>query len=199
MLVDVATRTEVELLPSGYHLGARLGWNALGLTLFQPECAEAGCAGTGDKGGTFVWDGAQFKRWSDLRFVASSGSWTIMERLRSFSDPSSPRSVVVRGAQGDVALNAQAKDARALAITDLGESLIWRPDPDQQAQRGTIARFASDGSMRWQAELVGTVLDTVGSNAVLVASPTGKIELYDLPRMLRFETGAHWPIAIASR
>lgn len=86
VLIDVATKSEREILPSGYHLGATLRWTPLGLTLFQPECAEAGCAGAGDKGGTFVWDGAVFKRWSDLRFVAKSGDWTLLERLRSLSD-----------------------------------------------------------------------------------------------------------------
>jgi hypothetical protein len=199
VFIDVATRAERELLPSGYHLGAKLGWTALGLTLFQPECAEAGCAGTGDKGGTFVWDGAAFKRWGDLRFVASAGSWTLLERLRSFADPSSPRSVVVRGPQGEVTLDAQAKDARGLAITDLGEAIVWRPDPNQLTQRGTLLRFAPDGSVRWQAELVGTVLETVDSNTLLVASPTNQVELYDLQRMLRFETSARWPVAVTSR
>ncbi|MGH2491947.1 MAG: hypothetical protein ACRDF9_10590 [Candidatus Limnocylindria bacterium] len=56
VLIDVASKTEREILPSGYPLGATLEWTTLGLTLFQPECAEAGCAGVGDKGGTFVWD-----------------------------------------------------------------------------------------------------------------------------------------------
>lgn len=42
VLIDIVGKTEREILPSGYHLGARLEWTALGLTLFQPECAEAG-------------------------------------------------------------------------------------------------------------------------------------------------------------
>jgi hypothetical protein len=199
VLVDVGTGTEREILPGGHHLGARISWTPLGLTLFQPECAEAGCAGTGDKGGTFVWDGAAFKRWSDLRFVASAGSWTLLERLTSFGDYSTPRSVIVRGPQGDVALNAQARDSRALAINDLGEALVWRVDPDPIAQRGSLLRFGPDGTVRWQANLVGTVLDTVGMDVVLVASPTSAIELYDLKRLLRFETSAQWPNAMALR
>lgn len=199
VLVDVVTGTEHEILPGGYHLGARIGWTALGLTLFQPECAEAGCAGMGDKGGTFVWDGAAFKRWSELRFVASAGSWTLLERLRSFGDRSSPRSVIVHGPQGNVALNAQANDSRAIAMNDLGEALVWRVDPDPIAQRGSLLRFGPDGTVRWEANLVGTVLDSVGMDVLLVASPTNAIELYDLKRMLRFETSAQWPQAVAAR
>jgi hypothetical protein len=195
----MAAGTEREILSGGYHLGARLGWTALGLTLFQPECAEAGCAGAGDKGGTFVWDGATFNRWSDLRFVGSAGAWTLLERLRSFSDRSSPRSVIIRGPQGEVALDAKAIDSRAIAISDVGEALVWRPDTDPIAQRGSLLRFGPDGSVRWQANLVGTVLDSVGMDVLLVASPTNAIDLYDLSRMLRFETSAQWPNAVASR
>jgi hypothetical protein len=199
VLIDVASGTEREILAGGYHLGARIDWTALGLTFFQPECAEAGCAGMGDKGGTFVWDGATFNRWSDLRFVASAGGWTLLERLRSFGDRSSPRSVIIRGPQGEVALNAQARDSRAVAINDLGEALVWRPDTDPIAQRGSLLRFGPDGTVRWQADLVGTVLDSVGIDLLLVASPTNAIELYDLKRMLRFETSAQWPNAVVAR
>jgi len=196
ILVVFAVPTDLIL---GLSFAGRIAWTALGLTFFQPECAEAGCAGTGDKGGTFVWDGSVFKRWSDLRFVASAGSWTLLERLTSFGDYSTPRSVIVRGPQGDVALNAQARDSRALAINDLGETLVWRPDTDQIAQRGTLLRFGPDGIVRWQANLVGTVLDSVGMDFLLVASPTNAIEVYDLKRMLRFETSAHWPSTVAAR
>lgn len=178
VLVDVAKGTERELLPSGYHLGATLGWTALGLTLFQPECAEAGCTSR-DKTGTFVWDGAAFRRWSDLRFVATSGDWTLLERLRSFGEES--RAVVVRGPQGESTLSP----GRALAITSSGDTLLWRPG-DPREQRGVLLRLAPDGRVLWQAEFAGTVLKMIGSDAFLAASPTSKIELYDLKRMLRF-------------
>lgn len=151
VLIDVASKTEREILPSGYPLGATLAWNALGLTLFQPECAEAGCAGAGDKSGTFVWDGSALKKWSDLRFVARSGEWTLLEQLRAFYEE--PRTVIVRGPQG---------------------------------QRGTLLRLAPDGRVIWQVELVGTVLRMIGTDALLAATPTNKVELYDLKRMLRF-------------
>ncbi len=175
VLIDVASKTERELVPSGYHLGATLEWNALGLTLFQPECAEAGCAGVGDKGGTFVWDGSAFKRWSDLRFVAKSGDWTLLEQLRSFGQE--PRTVIVRGPQGEKTLSS----GHALAINNSGETLVWVPRP------GVLIRFAPDGRVLWQAGLVvGSILKMIGPDAFLAASPDNKIEIYDLKRMLRF-------------
>ena len=179
VLIDVASKTEREVVPSGYHLGSTLEWNSLGLTFFQPECAEAGCAGIGDKGGTFVWDGAALKRWSDLRFVAKSGDWTLLEKLRSFGQE--PRTAIVRGPQGDKALSA----GHALAIASNGEMLVWRPD-GSFSQRGALLRLAPDGRVLWQAELVGSVLKMIGPDALLAATPENKIELYDLKRMLRF-------------
>ncbi|MEP6694966.1 MAG: hypothetical protein ABJB39_09995 [Chloroflexota bacterium] len=179
VLIDVASRTEREILPSGYHLGATVEWTALGLTLFQPECAEAGCAGPSDRSGTFVWDGSALKKWSDLRFVARSGDWTLLEQLHAFYV--GPRAVVIRGLQGESTLGA----GHALAIASNGETLVWRPGSELQ-QRGLLLRLAPDGRVLWQAELIGTVLKMIGADALLAASPEYKIELYDLRRMLRF-------------
>jgi len=176
VLIDATTKRERELLPSGYHLGARLEWTALGLTLFQPECAEAGCAGIGDKGGTFVWDGSMFKRWSELRFIASAGPWTLLERMRSFSDRSDQRAAIIRGPQGEHTLSA----GHALAISDNGEVLVWIPGPE------LLTRFAPDGRVLWQASLVADVMKAIGADWLLVSSPANKIEIYDLRRMLRF-------------
>lgn len=178
VLVDVASKEEREIIPSSYPLGATLEWTALGLTFFQPECAESGCPGAGERGGTFVWDGSSFKRWSELRFVARAGEWTLLERLRSFAE--SARTVVVRGPRGEA-----AHAGHALGIASDGETLIWRPGTPAE-QRGLLLRIAPDGRVVWQAELVGTVVKTVGMDAVLAVSPTNKIELYDLKRMLRF-------------
>jgi hypothetical protein len=179
VLIDVASKTEREILPSGYPLGAMLEWNALGLTLFQPECAEAGCAGPSDKSGTFIWDGSAFKKWSDLRFVSKSGDWMLLEQLHAFYVE--PRTVIVRGPQGEKVLSA----GHALAIASNGETLVWRPGTPTE-QRGMLLRLAPDGRVIWQAELVGTVLKMIGPDALLVAAPTNKSELYDLKRMLRF-------------
>ena len=173
VLIDVATKTEREILPGGYHLAATVEWNALGLTLFQPECAEAGCAGPSDRSGTFVWDGSVFKKWSDLRFVARSGEWTVLEQMHAFYVE--PRTVIVRGPQGDRALSA----GHALAISDTGETLVWVPG-------GGLVRFAPDGRVLWQATLPASVTKMVGPDALLASSPSNKIELYDLKRMLRF-------------
>ena len=185
VLIDVASRSERQLLPSGYHLGATIEWTALGLTLFQPECAEAGCAGPGEKSGTFVWDGTAFNKWSELRFVARSGDWTLLEQLRSFGQE--PRSVVIRGPQGEKALSA----GHALAISDSGETLVWIPGP------GLLVRFATDGRVLWQATFDGTVLKVIGPNALLAVSPTNTIELYDLKRMVRFAATPPIPFAVA--
>jgi len=179
VLIDVASKTEREIIPSGYPLGATLEWNALGLTLFQPECAEAACAGPSDRSGTFIWDGSAFKKWSDLRFVATSGAWTLLEQLHAFYV--GPRAVIVRGPQGEKALSA----GHALAITSNGETLVWRPG-DSLAQRGMLLRLTPDGRVLWQAELVGSVLRMIGPDALLASSPSNKIEIYDLKRMLRF-------------
>lgn len=185
VLVDVASKSEREILPSGYHLAATLEWNALGLTLFQPECAEAGCAGPSERSGTFVWDGSAFKKWSDLRFVARSGDWTLLEQLHAFYVE--PRAVIVRGPQGEKALSA----GHALAISDAGEALVWIPGPR------LLMRFAPDGRVLWQAEFDGVVLKMIGPDALLAASPASKIELYDLRRMLRFAPTTPIPYAVA--
>jgi hypothetical protein len=174
VLIDVASKTEREILPSGYHLGATIEWTALGLTLFQPECAEAGCAGAGDESGTFVWNGSEFKKWGDLRFIAQSGDWTLLERLRSFG--SEPRAVVIQGPQGAKELSA----GHALAISTTGETLVWIPGSR------LLTRVAPDGHVLWQAEFEGTFIKMIGLDALLAYSPTNKIELYDLKRMLRF-------------
>jgi hypothetical protein len=185
VLIDVSSKTERELLPSAYYLGATLEWTALGLTLFQPECAEAGCSGIGDKGGTFVWDGSSFKRWDDLRFVTKAGDWTLLEKLTSFGVE--PRAVVIRGPQGNKDLSA----GHALAISSSGETLVWVPGPK------LLMRFAPDGRVLWQASFDGAVLKVVGPDSLIAASTTSKIELFDLKRMLRFVPTTPIPYAVA--
>jgi hypothetical protein len=88
---------------------------------------------------------------------------------------------VVRGPQGEKTLSA----GHALAIASTGETLIWRPGAPLD-QRGMLIRLAPDGRVLWQAELVGSVMKMIGSDALLATSPTNKIEIYDLRRMLRF-------------
>jgi hypothetical protein len=173
VLIDVVTKTERELLPSAGHHGATLEWTALGLTLFQPECSDGPCAGA-DRAGTFVWDGSAFKKWSDLRLVAKSGDWTLLERLTSFGRE--PRATIIRGPQGERELSA----GHALAISSNGETLVWQPGP------ALLIRYAPDGRMLWQASLAGEVTRVIGIDALLAWSPTNKVEIYDLRRMLRF-------------
>jgi hypothetical protein len=185
VLIDVATKAERVIIPNGYPLDATLEWTALGLTLFQPECSDGGCAGTGDRGGTFVWDGSAFKKWSDLRFVAKSGDWILLERLTSFGRE--PRAVVIRGPQGEKELSA----GHALTISTTGETLVWVPGPR------LLTRLAPDGRVLWQADFDGAVLKMIGPDALLAWSPTNKIELYDLKRTLRFAPTTPIPSAVA--
>jgi hypothetical protein len=187
VLIDIASGTEREILPSGYHLGATIEWTALGLTLFQPECAEAGCAGPGDRSGTFVWDGSAFKKWHDLRFVARSGDWTLLERVRSLSDRDAPRTTFVRGPQGEKELSA----GNALAISTTGETLVWVPGPR------LLTRLAPDGRVVWQAAFDSAALEMVGPDSLLAVSPSSTLEIYDLKRMLRFAPATPIPYAVA--
>jgi hypothetical protein len=173
VLIDVVSGIERELLPSGAYHGATLEWTTLGLTLFQPECSDGPCAGA-DRDGTFVWDGSGFKKWSDLRFVAKSGDWTLLERLTSFVRE--PRTTVISGPQGERELSA----GHALAISASGETLVWQPGPK------LLMRLAPDSRVLWQASFDGAVRTMVGPDALIAWSPTSKIELYDLRRMLKF-------------
>ena len=75
--------------------------------------------------------GSAFKRWSELRFVASAGSWTLLERVRSLSDSSDQRAAVIRGPQGEQTLSA----GHALGITaTLGTLGLRTTDVDRAAE-----------------------------------------------------------------
>ncbi|HET9808428.1 MAG TPA: hypothetical protein VFQ66_01945, partial [Candidatus Limnocylindria bacterium] len=156
----------------GYPLGATLEWNALGLTLFQPECAEAGCAGPGDRSGTFVWDGNVLKKWDDLRFVARSGDWTLLERLRAFGQE--PRTAILRGPQGEKVLSA----GHALSISANGETLVWIPGD-------RLVRFAADGRVIWQASFTGSVVKMLSPDAFIGAAPA--LAMFDVRRLIRIQ------------
>ena len=80
-----------------------------------------------------------------------------------------------------------------LGIRGSGETLVWVPGP------GLLMRFASDGRVLWQAEFAGTVLKTIGQNALLAVSPTNKLEIYDLKRMLRFPIDARFVSTAVAR
>ena len=73
------------------------------------------------------------------------------------------------------------------------ETLVWMPGPH------LLRRFAADGRVLWQAEFAGTVLKTIGQNALLAVSPTNKLEIYDLKRMLRFPIDARFVSTAVAR
>jgi len=55
-----------------------------------------------------------------------------------------------------------------------------------------LIRFAPDGRVLWQADLVvGSILKMIGPDAFLATSPDNKIEIYDLKRTLRFNPVTH--------
>ena len=186
VLVDLATRSEREVLPNGYYLGAQIGWTPLGLTYFQPECAEAGCSGSGDKGGTFVWDGARFARRTALRFVASAGSYEVYERMKSFSQLE-PRGVVLGGPSGERDI-ISGVGVRALSVNATGETLVWHGG---QAQRGWFERYDAKGQLVWKAEAEGQTVQAASANVIVTAKysmmglPT--FHVYDIDGMTHFE------------
>src|SRR5438105_6414781 len=101
VLADVATGAEREVLPTEYHLSTELRWDADGLRMFQPECGDAGCFSP-ERVGTFRWDGVRFNKISAERLVATDGvRFSLYERVRSRTDPSDVRNVILRDGRTD--------------------------------------------------------------------------------------------------
>lgn len=189
VLVDVATGTRRVILPDGYHLGALVGWTALGLTLFQPECAEAGCQGP-QKAGTFVWDGTEFVRRSELRFIAKGGPWELYEKLHAFI-VNEPRQVVRRGPAGDVVLTPNAVTERALAIDPTGRVLVWRTTTGED---GSVVVYDATGREESVRAVTGVVTSVAGFLFTTVQPRTDlQVRLYDADRGLVFPVvGIPW-------
>jgi hypothetical protein len=187
VLIELATGLEREILPSGYYLGATLGWTSLGLTYFQPSCADAGCSGLGDKGGTFVWNGSAFLRESPLRFIAAAGSYRVFERAESLNELSQ-RSVVLVDASGEHELTPAGQRERALSIGRGGEVLAWRVGT---GGHGILLRYDAGGRVLWQAAVEGQAPIAIGPDVVMAATytmlGTPTLVLYDASRMLRFQ------------
>jgi hypothetical protein len=185
LLIDVASGREQLLLPDGYYLGATMAWTPLGLTYVQPECADAGCSGFGDKGGTFVWDGAKFKRESPLRFVASAGQFKVFERGRSSSRADA--AVVLSGPNGDLDLTPAGKNERALSVNAAGETLV----AGTMAGSPALIRYDPSGHVLWWAAYQGeppvAATDTIVVTGLYSAAGTPAFQIYDLARSLHFE------------
>ena len=189
VLLDLGSGIKREILPSNYYLGSRLGWTALGLTHFQPQCAEAGCVGiVGDRDGTWVWDGARFVKKTSLRFVARNGSWEIYEKLRSFSDRTQPpRQVIRRGPGGETVVTPSDQSERALAIGADGSVLAWRTS----GEGGTVVRYDAGLHPVWSGDVTGVVIGVAGTSYFITldyATPNEVVRLYDAARGLVFGT-----------
>lgn len=189
VLLDLAAGTKRDILPSNYYLGSRLGWTALGLTHFQPQCAEAGCVGiVGDRDGTWVWDGVRFVKKTSLRFVARNGLWELYEKLRSFSDPAQPpRQVIRRGPGGDMVVTPSDQNERALAVGADGSVLAWRTS----GEGGTVVRYDAGLRPVWSGDVTGVVTGVAGTSYFITldyATPNEVVRLYDAARGLVFGT-----------
>lgn len=175
VLVDVASGARRVILPDGYHLGATVGWTALGLTFFQPECAEAGCSGV-ENAGTFVWDGKRFVRRSELRFIAKNGPWELYEKLRAFFI-NEPRQVVRRGPDGDVVLTPPGAAEHALAIDATGRVLAWRTTTGED---GEVVVYDAAGRERSVRAIAGVVTSVAGFLFTTVQGNSDlQVRLYD--------------------
>ncbi len=189
VLLDLATDAKRVILPSNYYLGATLGWTALGLTYFQPQCAEAGCVGIASgRDGTWVWDGTRFVKKTDLRFIARSGPWELYEKLRMFNDHSQPRQVIRRGPSGDTIVTPAGSSEHALAIDAAGDVLVWRT---QVNEGGSFIRYDANLQPEWSRDMIGTVVGAAGMSYVVTldygtAFSAQAVRLYDTVRGLPF-------------
>jgi hypothetical protein len=191
VVADTSTGGEREILPSDYHLGTQLTWAGDGLRMFQPECAEAGCFSP-DRVGTFLWDGARFNKISDKRLIASDGArFSLYEQVRSLSDASAVRNVILRDGQTERNLTAVGPREYALDLLEGGHVLAWRPDDVSSQLDGNLREYNPKGQMLWdrRAKIYPpwtTHLEDVLVSGVLEGAPGMAAYLYDLRRGIRF-------------
>jgi hypothetical protein len=154
VLIEVASGSKREILPSDYWLGIEMRWTALGLTYFLPECAEAGCPGP-QRSGTYLWNGSTWAKLSPDRLVATNGrDRHVFERRKSLNDRETSIVVVERVGTVDRVLTTAGPEV-ALALMADGRIVTWRASPpggfdgqvvvyrDGQEQRRTNGRFSS--------------------------------------------------------
>ena len=191
VIADVTTGAEREILPSEYHLGTQLTWTTDGLRMFQPECAEAGCFPP-DRVGTFLWDGARFNRISDMRLIASDGTrFSLYERVRSLTDTSAVRNVILRDGQTELNLTTVGPREYALDLLGAGHALVWRPDDVGSQLDGSLREYDPQGQVIWNrvAKIYPPWTTHVGDalvSGILEGAPGMAAYIYDLRRGLRF-------------
>jgi len=191
VIAEVSTGTEREILPSDYHLRTEFTWTNDGLRMFQPECAEAGCFPP-ERVGTFLWDGARFNKVSDMRLIASDGArFALYERVRSLSDPSAVRNVILRDGQTERNLTAVGPREYALDLLEGGHVLAWRPDEAGGQLDGKLREYDPQGQVMWdrQAKIYAPWTTHVGDalvSGILEGAPGMAAYVYDLRRGIRF-------------
>jgi hypothetical protein len=159
--------------------------------MFQPECGDAGCFGP-ERVGTFRWDGARFNKISDQRLIATDGvRYSLYERVRSRTDPSDIRNVILRDGQTDRNLTAGGPVEYALDLLGDGHALAWRPDDVGGQMDGNLREYDSQGQVIWSraAKINPTWTSHLGD--VLVSGVLGGAQgiaayIYDLRRNVRF-------------
>jgi hypothetical protein len=182
MLRDLPTGSERVLLPNGYYLGSTMAWTTLGLTYVQPECADAGCSGSGDRSGTFVWDGAKLVRESPLRFVAGAGPYRVYER--GTQSNRADASVVLVGPSGAVDLTPAGRRERALSVTAGGEVVAGTTDFG-------LVGYDAKGAVTWHARMEDGSQGTRAAGEFVVTTVYSGVgvptfHVYDVKRGLRF-------------
>ena len=190
VIEDVATGAEREILPSDYHLSTELRWDSDGLRMFQPECGDAGCFPP-DRVGTFRWDGVRFNKISDLRLVATDGvRFSLYERVRSRTDPSAIRNVILRDGQTERNLTTVGPVEYAIDLFFAGHALAWREGSSGRAE-GMLREYDAMGQIVWDREAKldppsTTHLDDAVVSGILEGPSSMSAYIYDLRRAIRF-------------
>lgn len=190
VVADTSTGAEREILSSDYHLSTELRWESDGLRMFQPECGDAGCFPP-ERVGTFRWDGTRFTKISDNRLIATDGvRFSLYEQVRSRTDPSDVRNVILRDGQTDRNLTAIGPVEYAIDLLDGGHSLAWRQEASGQVD-GMLREYDATGQMIWDrnAKVYPPWTTRLGDAVVsgVLDGPSGMAAyIYDLRRNIRF-------------
>ena len=148
VVADTSTGAEREILSSDYHLSTELRWESGGLRMFQPECGDAGCFPP-ERVGTFRWDGTRFTKISENRLIATDGvRFSLYERVRSRTDLSDVRNVILRDGQTDRNLTAVGPVEYAIDLLGGGHSLAWRQEASGRVD-GMLREYDATGQMIW--------------------------------------------------
>jgi len=159
--------------------------------MFQPECADAGCFPP-ERVGTFLWDGARFNKVSDMKLIASDGArFALYERVRSLTDTSAVRNVILGDGQTERNLTAVGPREYALDLLEGGHVLAWRPDEASSQLDGNLREYDPQGQVIWdrRAKIYPPWTTRVGDtlvSGILEGAPGMAAYVYDLRRGIRF-------------